>query len=220
MGLTIHYTIRFDGSKQELVSKLQAVRQKCLDLPFENVSTVDQKEITPQAIKTWDTYQFNRDFTTEQRDAAIAEHGLDAWDIISASDYNAKPHLQPCSLVSLGLWPGKGCESSDLGFNKRPRQKYWRCSSFCKTQYADHFVRCHLLVVQLMDIIKGIDGFTVEVTDEGEYWETRSIETLAKNINESTAMIKGVLGALQANMGNGMTIEANIDKSENYINIK
>lgn len=217
MGLTIHYEVQFRGSKQALIAGLTAIREKCRDLPFEEVDEVEQKEITLGAIRCWQNHQSSPEHTVEQRDRDMALYGLDAWDIIEAINHDDTPCLQPTFLIGLYLWPGKGCEDSSLRFYKRQRQQVWRCDAFCKTQYAEHFVRCHLLVVTLMDIVKATEGFTVQVSDEGEYWETRNIETLAENINASTAMIKGVLGSLQQSLPDGATIEANISKSENYI---
>lgn len=223
MGLTIHYTIRFDGTKDELVEALQSIRKRCLDLPFKEVTTVDLKEITDKAIKTWNHFQDNQAYSVKQRDRAIAHYGLTAWDIITSIENDAKfeNSLLPCSMVSLELWTGEGCEGSNLAFHKRKRQKYWRCDSFCKTQYAEHFVRCHLLVIELLDIVKETKGFTLTyVNDEGEYWETRDIKVLAKSINEYTTMIKSIFGTLKENLPEGMTLESGIEGSENYIKVK
>lgn len=217
MGLTIHYTIEYRGSREDLVSNLLKIRSKCLDLPFEEVGEVERKLISLAAIQAWDDNQYKPGVTAEDKDRAIGKYGLDAWDIIGAMDYNAKVQLRPTGLISLYLWPGEGCESSDVRFYKRVRQSVWRCSSFCKTQYAEHFARCHLLVIKLLDIFKATEGFTVKVSDEGKYWETRDIEVLAESINESTAMIKGVMAALSSKLPEGASIEAPITESENYM---
>jgi len=37
MGLTIHYTIEFEGTTKQLQGELENVRRICLDLPFEKV---------------------------------------------------------------------------------------------------------------------------------------------------------------------------------------
>lgn len=218
MGLTIHYKFKFKGTVGELTNKLEQLRQKCLDLPFAEVGKVERKEITKTAIRVWNGTQYQPDITTETRDKAIAKFGLDAWNIVKAMDYdNHDCPLQPCSLVALSLWPGEGCESSDLGFYKRPRQQYWRCREFCKTQYAAEFVRCHLLVVKMIDLAKKVGLEIVDIHDEGEYYETRDINKLAESINASTAMIESVLGVLNAGLPEGTAIEAPIEKSKNYM---
>lgn len=57
-------------------------------------------------------------------------------------------------------------------------------------------------------------GILGEVSDEGEFWETRSLERLTKEIGEQSAMLAGFLGVLkdavgQAPGGTG-TVEAPI----------
>ena len=101
-------------------------------------------------------------------------------------------------MISLYLWPGEGCESSELNFQKRKRKSV--CSSFCKTQYAEQFVKCHLLVVQLLDMLKA-EGFEVDVSDEGHYWQTRDLKVLAKNINDYTSLISSVFAKIVADVG-------------------
>ena len=61
----------------------------------------------------------------------------------------------------------------------------------------------------------------VDIYDEGEYYQTRDINILAENINESTAMIAGVLGSLQSKIKvkTEMTIEAPITKCQNYMKV-
>lgn len=218
MGLTIHYKLRFDGTKQELVDALQGIKKRCLDMPFEEVGIVEQKEITKEVIDTWNFYQDDPGYLPEQRDAAIGKLGFGPMDIITAMYYEKKPKLQPSSIVLLKLWPGEGCEDSNLCFNKSAKQKYWRCEAFCKTQYAEHFLRCHLLIIDLFDIIKEIKGFTIEIKDEGQYWETRDIEILAKEINVSTARLKAFSGILPKIMP-GYEIECEIDKSQNIVKV-
>jgi hypothetical protein len=39
------------------------------------------------------------------------------------------------------------------------------------------------------------------VSDEGDFWETRSLERLTKEIGEQSAMLAGFLGALKDAMG-------------------
>lgn len=222
MGLTIHYKIRFKGTAPELKERLESIRQKCMDLPFAEVSNVEQKEVTTKAIDTWNFHQCNPNSNREKRDAAIAEFGLDAWDVINAMDYDAKDKipLKPCSMVALYLWPGEGCESSDLHFTKRPRQRYWTAKEFCKTQYATEFVRCHLLVVKLIDMCKDAGFEIVSICDEGEYYETRDMSKLGESINAYTALIEGIFGALKNNLPEGCSMEAPIETSKNYMRVK
>jgi hypothetical protein len=77
-------------------------------------------------------------------------------------------------------------------------------SSFCKTQYAndpqlggwDNFQRAHLSVLAVLEYMQQI-GFTVDVSDEGDFWPTRDLTLLAKNIGEMDAMIAGLAGVFK-----------------------
>jgi len=60
-------------------------------------------------------------------------------------------------------------------------------SSFCKTQYANspecggwkNFARAHIAVLAVLEHLQSL-GFKVVVGDEGHFWETRNLGTLAK----------------------------------------
>ena len=230
MGLTLHYNVEFNGTAKQLQAKLEKIRQACLDLPFEQVGEkVKTVKITQKIIDTYNVLQKkcchpnNTDKNLAKRDKEIEKLGVTDWQMTEIGQWKHEDgkHWRetiPTTLVSLNLWPGKGCESADLNFQKRNGK--FVCDSFCKTQYAEHFVQCHLLTIQLLDMLKS-EGFTmVDIYDEGDYYQTRDIKILAKNINESTAMIAGILGGLQqAAKKNGMTVEAPIEKCQNYLKV-
>lgn len=231
MGLTIHYHVTFKGNKFRLRQKLEELRQKCLDLPFQEVGEVETCNVTQEGwdtfyrLQEWCSYPKNTQENLAHRDQVLKDRfGLSTWDFIEADSYFQRGKLvncigKPTTKVSLFLWPDEGCESADLNFFRRG--SVYKCDSFCKTQYAEHFARSHLLVIAVLDMLKN-SGFIVDVNDEGEYWETRDLEVLAKNINESTAMIKAILGSLTNALddsGKGMTLEAPIETSENYMKV-
>lgn len=220
MGLTIHYKAKFAGTKEELIAKLEQLRQKCLDLPFAEVGKVFTKSLTSHVIDVWDSNQYQPNITVEQRDEALKEAGFDdCWFLIKAMDYDAKPQLQPCEIVGLSIWPGEGCESSNIWFYKRPRQKYWRVREFCKTQYATEFVRCHLLVVKLIDLADELSLGICGVHDEGEYYKSRDLKKLAESINDYTALISSIFGTIKETMGSGGQVEASIETCKNYMKV-
>jgi len=226
MGLTIHYTIEFNGTSKQLRKKLEKIRQACRDLPFEEVGEkVETVRITKALIDLWGYYQescYEGRTTVEQRDEHFAGLGIDPWQMVELGEWRQDgttywKEVKPTTMVSLPLWPGEGCESSDLYF-QRIRGKL-RCRSYCKTQYAEDFVRCHLLVVKLLDMLKA-EGFDVVCHDEGGYYETRDLKVLAKNINEFTTTIAGLLGDLKsAAKENGMVVEAPIETCQNYMKV-
>jgi hypothetical protein len=77
-------------------------------------------------------------------------------------------------------------------------------SSFCKTQFANdprcggwaNFQRAHLSVCAILEHMQRI-GFTVEVSDEGGFWEKRDLAALAQEIGEWDAMLAGLGGVLK-----------------------
>ena len=222
MGLTINYNISFKGTAEELYNKLEIVRQKCRDLPFEEVSEIEHIRYSKEdiaffhSLQDWCSYPNNTAENLAERDKKLKDRGLDIGTMINlVVGYGGRDSYY--HMINFGLWPGEGCESMDLNFVKR--RIYWRCGGFCKTQYATSFVRCHLLVIKALDLLKQ-EGFIVEVRDEGDYWKTRDLEALAKSINEYTIMLKQISeGIREAVKDTDMKIEASIDNCENYIKI-
>jgi len=208
MGLTLHYNIEFNGTAKQLQAKLEKIRQACSDLPFEEVGEkVETVRITKKIIDTWNELQKkcshpnNSDKNLAKRDREIEKLGVTTWQMTEIGEWKHEDgkhwrETKPTTMVSLSLWPEKGCESADLNFKRRKGK--FVCDSFCKTQYAEHFVQCHLLVIQLLDLLKTESFVMVDIYDEGDYYQTRDIAVLAKNINESTAMISSILGGLQS----------------------
>jgi len=77
----------------------------------------------------------------------------------------------------------------------------WQLKGFCKTQYAgehgwEHFLKCHKQIISLLDFWREL-GVTVEVSDEGEYWETRSEEALRKMLGQYDGLVAAVGGMLK-----------------------
>jgi len=96
----------------------------------------------------------------------------------------------------INLCAGDGCDPTNISLITADGV-YWVGDDFTKTQYAKDFLRCHLLVIAILDYIKEL-GFLKEVYDEGGYWESRSIERLAKNINANTTAIISLLNEFQS----------------------
>jgi hypothetical protein len=89
-------------------------------------------------------------------------------------------------------------------------------SSFCKTQYANapelggwaNFQRAHLSVLAVLEHMQEI-GFTVHVSDEGDFWQTRDLSILAKNVGQYDAMIAGLAGIFKDAAGiNGIGFDS------------
>ena len=85
----------------------------------------------------------------------------------------------PLEGYSVSILPGEGCEHATFGLCRYQDVPGWRLTSFCKTQYAarygtEHFLHCHRRVISLLDLWRDF-GVELDVCDEGEYWETRSV---------------------------------------------
>jgi len=239
MGLTIHYTFSLPAktSVADVRQKLGALRQACLDLPFQEVGEMLD-------------LQGEKECNFEKRDR---EHPL-RWFLCQADgqisfkyDRTGKPvpvkigedgsygrSILPERVIGFSTYPGNGCEEANVGLSRFPRSVIvqnkrtgknhrvpvengggWQWSSFCKTQFAnenglEHFIKCHLSVVAMLDAAKRV-GFDVTVNDESDYFEKRDVHGLVKAIGEWDQMLAGFGGVLKDAAGeSGMTIESPI----------
>ena len=93
MGLTIHYNIEFNGTAKQLQAKLEKIRQKCSDLPFEQVGKVKTTKITKKIIDTWSmlqkkyTYPNNTDENIAKRDLIIKNLGVTTWQMVELGEF-------------------------------------------------------------------------------------------------------------------------------------
>ncbi len=108
---------------------------------------------------------------------------------------------------SVSVMPGEGCEVAAFGLCRYPGIEHWKLTSWCKTQYAarpgwDHFLVCHRRIISLLDLWRDF-GVDVKVTDEGEFWETRSVEHLRERLGTYDRLMAAVAGALKDDTGKG-----------------
>ena len=243
MGLTINYKLSLPGtlSADEVKKHLNALHQRCLDLPFENVSNM--MEFTGK----------NCDFEQHRHNNEVC------WLLIHANHHyhfkvvSGKPvyaegseatcimGVTPQHVIAFSTLVGPGCESAEFGLcmipqfvtiplngaryrRPMPDSDKWTFHSFCKTQYASdprcggtqNFLKCHLTVIKALDIAKEI-GFDVTVNDEGDYFNNRDQTELLKNIGVHNEMIAGLAGQLDdAAKEAGMTTEAPIKQYSNF----
>jgi len=215
MGLTIHYKLKFEGTSKEVENKLKQVENKAKDMPMEFVGPL------------WKV-NFSKSFNDEaenKRQAGEEESETYRWAKIQLEPrgfWNDDTYL-PNKEVNkywgwvVTLWTGKGCESTNIGLTTKDGY-HWIGQGFTKTQYAKNFLRSHLTVIAVLEFCEKI-GILEEVNDEGRYWESRNLEKLASNINESTKMIKGFLKTLKKSGFESDKINSPIEKTENYLNV-
>lgn len=134
------------------------------------------------------------------------------------------------------IWPGEGCESALFGLCQYPRRIPFRAGSiptgfeggwllkgFCKTQYAgehgwEHFLKCHRQIISLLDFWRQL-GVMVEVTDEGEYWQTRLEEKLRNKLQQYDGLVAAVGGMLKDmpnDSGGSLAVESPIFDYANF----
>lgn len=110
---------------------------------------------------------------------------------------------------SVMVVPGEGCEPTHFGLCRYPGSRNWKLTNWCKTQYAarhgwSHFLACHRRVISLLDLWRDF-GVDVKVTDEGEFWETRSVERLKQRLTTYDRLVAAMAGALKDDLGKGET---------------
>lgn len=192
---------RLDAAEHRQLAEL---RSRALDLPFEEVSEV--LEFVGPAC----------DYEGYPRDHAHRWLVIQAGQFVDDPEHkNISYSVTPTHVVAFSTWPGEGCEQANFGLCRYPglievddpvsrgrrrrirtRLPGWSWHSFCKTQYAScedhggvpHFLRCHLAVVKMLDHAKSL-GLLGEVQDEGDFWESRDVEALARRVGEWNAMI-------------------------------
>jgi hypothetical protein len=99
----------------------------------------------------------------------------------------------------------------------------WLLKGHCKTQYAaeygwEHFLNCHRQIISLLDFWRQL-GVMVEVTDEGEYWQTRSEEKLRTKLQQYDGLVAAVGGMFKdasTEDGNGLSVESPIFDYANF----
>lgn len=115
--------------------------------------------------------------------------------------------VSPLEGYSASVLPGEGSEHASFGLCRYQNVPGWKLSAFCKTQYAsrygiDHFLHCHRRVISLLDLWRDF-GIELDVCDEGEYWETRSIERLQQRVGTYDGLVAAVAGVVADQVGEG-----------------
>lgn len=214
MGITIHYEFKFKGTPEQALEKLKKVRNTALDLPFEKVKEIWELDYSKGFNDDTENKRAVGDDTESYRWAKIQYEQRGKWkNNALISDPNTKLYKG----WVFTAWSGAGCEPTNIGLVSYDNMN-WSGGAFTKTQYAEQFVRCHLLIVSILDVCKMI-GILKSVSDEGEYYETRNLSVLGGNINQSTEFIQAIAGKLKSAVGESVHIESEIEKSKNYVKI-
>ncbi len=81
------------------------------------------------------------------------------------------------------------CEPFTVMLGRLGQGTSWRGGSFTKTAYAVPFLQAHLAVVRMLDLCREA-GILKAARDEGEFWESRNLEVLARCMNSSAEALK------------------------------
>ena len=115
---------------------------------------------------------------------------------------------------------GAGCEYFTVMLGRMGNGNVWRGGRFTKTQYAEHFLTCHLAVIEMLDMCKET-GILKSVYDEGDFWKSRDVEKLARNINSSTDKLRAISGMLKGPVEKkGFEFHSAVEKSANYMKVR
>ena len=185
MGLSIHYTLTLPAAaKREAVERsVEALRRACAPLPL--------------------------DFAA---DAIASDDGTCEWGAVAIPQGRGRVRtmamIEPRQAVYFAARPGAGCEPVFLGVARHPENPTtrgrWYGQWACKTQYAsspqhgglDHFVRCHLAVIAMLDEAKRLE-FGLKVSDEGGYWTSRRLPRLLATLDRYNRVIARLAGRMK-----------------------
>lgn len=220
MGLTIHYALHAKiQTPEQARNVINQLRSRALEVPFKEVG-----EVVELAGRECDPGERDRD--DSPRWLRMQARQL----VVVGERYDL---IQPEGLVAFSAWPGEGCEQANFGLGLYPKTVErdgkrlatgltgWSWKSFCKTQYSsdpalggvEHFLRCHLSVIRLLDHARAL-GILEEVKDEGSYWDNRDVRSLVEEVGQWNEQIAGLVGKMKDSLGGD--IEAAILKYQNF----
>jgi hypothetical protein len=212
MGLTLHFSLSLPATtpRDEVTDRLRQLHSAATHLALERVG--------PLTI----TSPLGTD--PQSRDQLSEMFELWAWLQLDPGTTGVSEDALP-DAVGFAVLLGAQAEAAVLGLAWIPpvdddwhllpdEPSSWRWHSACKTQYAsneseDHFVTCHTTLVALLDEAVRL-GFIVDVTDEGEYWESRDVDRLRSRVRDMNGLIAQLGGALHDAIGQDHSVEAAI----------
>lgn len=151
MGLTVHWQLSFEGSRQSVTDILDTLSER-----------IDSTSRSGEMAKPL----YIRDGRCSE---SVSEETLN-WIMFLAEKNRGDVPLHPEEMFIVSGDPGEGSESANFFLARYAGEEKWEGSGFCKTQYAEQFVESHLLLIKWLDVLRN-EGVETEVYDEGDYWE-------------------------------------------------
>jgi hypothetical protein len=194
MGLTISYKLRSSEQNIDNIHKqVLALQNTAKYLGFMDVGEIivlkDQECVIDMN-------------GSDDPNIELKVHGSEITGIDKGGKFSFR---HPNYIIGFTLIPGKGCSMADIGFRVYPDgDQEWTWFGYCKTQYAsnpeygglENFITSHLKIIDLLDAAQAM-GIECDITDNGNYWESRDRATLAKTINENNLFTAVVMGAMK-----------------------
>lgn len=189
--------------RDQVHTKLEALRLYCLQLPFER-TTPEVRCVHGEALEE------------ERRRGRIRWMWGDLHLPASPGGGKEDDQIEAKEIMSFVVWPGRGAESAWFGVARHPEEDSrahaetggkWDGSGFSKTLYSahpsvggvPHFMKCHLGLVLALDEARRI-GFEATVSDDGGYWESRDVTLLLAKLHEAERRVAKIVGPLTDKM--------------------
>jgi len=194
MGLNITYEFKLTATIDQAREIVATLRNLALNLPFAQVE--EMVELQGE----------NCIFEMEDLEDPYVFLKLRAVKIVERTKTGVVGK-SASYLIAFDTLPGQGCETAAFGLathSEIGEVNDWIWTGFCKTQYAsnpdyggkEHFIRCHLTLVKMLDEAQKL-GVECKVTDDGNYWETRSISELTAALSSQNVFMAVTMGALK-----------------------
>lgn len=221
MGLTIHYRFRSDAATYcEAKQQVVALREAALGAGFEEVGPLwhrkGKKACDPDACPEEERWLMIQ--ACQHLDIPCDSNGGQVSILVQPKEvvaFSTQPG-EGCEEANFGLCrfpesitvqdaPYLRSRLGGVGPWRLPTgYTGWRWGSFCKTQYANdpqcggvkNFLRCHLGICHVLDRAKEL-GILQEVYDEGDYWEKRDPEALAREVSRWDEFVAACVGQLK-----------------------
>jgi hypothetical protein len=231
MGLTLAYELRLPGEMPEhaVLDVVRRLRDHADTLGFAHVSPIfhvspgEEILVHPPLVRPGENYFRSR---VSLPAILLEKDGEDRADEESIDRYRDADYRAVDTALGFTVDPGDGCELAPFGFRaplrpeatpgepagRPPSDWYW--GSWCKTQYAstvsdEHFVRCHTLLVALLDSMPKL-GIRLTVSDDGDYWETREVPRLLTALRRHNVIMAMMARTLRDTLPPETPIEAPI----------
>lgn len=195
MGLAISYDFNLNcASVSQAREKVVALHRYASALPFVQVGELIELEGSDCLLK-------HQDLQIALKICALSEEEI-ANNLLNNTSETKCRHL-----IGFSTLPGRGCSEATFGLATPVAMgdnRNWKWRTFCKTQYAsnpeyggiENFLKCHLLVVRMLEAAKQL-GILGNVSDPSGYWEERNLEALVETITKETVMMAAIMGNLK-----------------------